>query len=164
VIYPPYTTNTIHVITERFSLVFKPSLESEKDIAPKFASTAVNALVPTGEPEERSIRDVMLCSLHVQRRRPFRKWYTRDDDDVEDRYQSFVQRGIDIADGDPPKDIRKKLIRVGSHMLAEKERCNAIANRTPGPAPEDFTSEAETVAASGGRGRRLRGSQGSLWQ
>lgn len=41
-------------------------------------------------------------------------------------------------DGDPPEDIGKKIIRVGSHMPATKACCNAIANRTPGPAPVCF--------------------------
>jgi hypothetical protein len=37
-------------------------------------------------------------------------------------------------DGGSSGDIGKKIIRVGSHMLATKARCNAISNRTPGPA------------------------------
>ena len=50
-------------------------------------------------------------------------------------YQRFVQRGVDGVDVGSSGDIGKKIIRVGSHMRATKARCNAIPDRTPGPAP-----------------------------
>jgi hypothetical protein len=60
---------------------------------------------------------------------PARKWYTRNDDDVEeDGYQRFVQRGVEGVDCGSSGDIEKKVIRAGSHMLATKARCNAISN------------------------------------
>lgn len=80
---------------------------------------------------------------------PIRKWYTRDDDDdddvEEDGYQRFVQRGVDGIDGGSSGDIGKKVIRVGSHMLATKARCNANSNRTPGPALASLPARLELL-------------------
>ena len=95
---------------------------------------------------------------------PVRKWYTRDDDDdhvEEDGYQGFVQRGVDGMDGGSSGDIGQKIIRVGSHMLATKARCNAISSRSTWSRAGVSTSVAGTVAASGGMARHLRGFQGS---
>lgn len=55
-------------------------------------------------------------------------------------------------DGGSSGDIGKKIIRVGSHMLATNARCNAISNRRPGPAPVSLPARLELLLhLAGGR-------------